>query len=313
MIDVSIIIVSWNTREFLLQCLQSIVETSKDCTYDITVVDNNSSDGSVEAVEKNFPAVKVIQTGANLGFAKANNIGIKESSGRYLCLVNSDVELLPDCVDKLVRYLDGEPRVGLAGPQVLYEDRSVQPSVNRFPTLWHELCTALALDGLFPRSSLFNRRYWEYWANDEVRDVEVLAGCFWLARREALDTVGLLDEHFFFYGEDVDWCLRFHRAGWRVVFYPPAMAIHYFARSSSRDPGRFWVQGQMSRLVFWRKHYGLPGYLTCLTILALRNTLRLVAFWIVDVIRGDKVVHDKWRWSLTCLIQLWRQPTRRQP
>lgn len=285
MIDVSIIIVSWNTREFLLQCLQSIVETSKDCAYDITVVDNNSSDGSVEAVEKSFPAVKVIQTGANLGFAKANNVGIQNTSGKFVCLMNSDVKLFPKCLEQLSSYMEEHPKVGISGPRVLNADLTIQRSHTRFPSIWRTLCRSLGVSTFFPNSTFFHGYDAPRVSDDEASEVDVLYGSFWMVRRDALPEVGLIDESYFMYFEDVEWCIRFMKAGWKAAYVPTAKAVHYGGASASLAPLKSSVDKQRSHLHYWRTHYNLTANIAIFAILLLHQSSRLCRWLLLYTFR----------------------------
>jgi len=275
-LDVSIVIVSWNTRDILRGCLKAMYAQTKGIALEVIVVDNASTDGSVETLETQFPQVKLIRNSENLGFAKANNIGIRASRGSYVCLVNSDVIVLEGCIENLKEFMDANPSAGISGPKILNPDRTLQPGCRNFPTIWNNLCQALGLNYLFPKSAFFSEPFMKYWAHDKVRKVDVITGCFWMVRREAIDEVGLLDEDFFIYGEDIDWCKRFHNAGWDVVFYPGAEAIHIGGASSGNAPIKFYLEMQKADLHYWRKHHGRIGRAGYLAIILIRQTLRVV-------------------------------------
>ncbi len=275
--DVSIIIVNWNTKQLLEDCLRSIYKQTADLTYEVIVVDNASTDGSVEMVRKNFPQVKTIENSQNLGFARANNIGIRAGTGRYICLINSDVTLLDGCIGRLAAFMDGHPAIGMAGPKILNSDGTIQHSCRHFPSIWNNFCQAVGLNHIFPKSAFFSHCIMDYWDHNSVRSIDVLSGCFWTVRREALDKVGLLDEEFFIYGEDIDWCRRFHNAGWDIVFYPEAQAVHLGAASSANAPVKFYVEMQKADLQYWRKHHGRIGEFSYAGIILLRETIRVAA------------------------------------
>ena len=276
MIDVSFVIVSWNAREHLVKCLDSIAETVHDLEYEVIVVDNASSDGSPEAVAADYAEVNLIQTGANLGFARGNNVGIRESQGRYLCLINSDVVLLPECVTRLRAFMDENDAIGMVGPRVLNPDGSLQPSCRRLPTLFRTFCSAVGVSSLFPRSSALGGTFMTWWNHDEQRPVDVVSGCFMMLRREAADEIGLFDEDFFMYGEDIDWCRRFRANDWPVIFYPDAEAIHYGGASSSNQPAAFFLVMQQARLRYWKKHHSLFSAFVLLDLMLLHHGLRIV-------------------------------------
>jgi GT2 family glycosyltransferase len=275
--DVSIIIVNWNTKDLLRDCLDSIIEQTKNVEYEIIVVDNGSADDSVVMVKKKFPFVNVIENNENLGFARANNIGIRASKGRYICLMNSDITILDDCLGKLVSFMDSSPSIGMAGPKILNADLTLQHSCRHFPSIWNNLCQSLGLNHLFPKSAFFSDWIMNYWNHNSTRSVDALSGCFWMIRREALEEVGLLDEEFFIYGEDLDWCRRMHNTNWDIVFYPVAEAIHLGGASSAAAPVKFYLEMQKADLQYWRKHHGRCGKISYAVVILLRETIRVIA------------------------------------
>lgn len=299
----SIIIVSWNAKQYLMECLKSLQE-EHDCLREIIVVDNASSDGSPEAVKQAFPEVNLIENRANVGFARANNIGMRASTGKYILLINSDVIVLKDCIDRLIKYMDANPSVGMAGPRTLNPDGTLQVSCRHFPSLWNNLCQIFGFNRVFQRSRFFSEPFMQYWAHDETRSVDAIRGCFWIVRREALDQVGLLDERFFFYGEDIDWCKRFHEAGWDVVFYPEAEAIHYGGASSRNAPIEFYMEMQKADLQYWTKHHGHFGRTSYLALIVFRETSRLLLASATYVVcpKQRECVGFKVRRSAACIV-----------
>lgn len=276
-IDISFIIVSWNAKTFLLSCLESIVRTVHDVKYEIIVVDNASDDGSPEAVEMHFPQARVYKLENNLGFAAGNNRGIARSHGRWLCLINSDVELLPHCVEGLAHLMVNSPDIGLVAPRILNPDHTLQRSCRRFPSLWHSFCSALGLSAIVPNSEFFGGTLMRWWPHDIQRDVDVVSGCFWFVCRDAFASIGGLDEDFFMYGEDIDWCRRLHTRGWRVVFAPVGEAIHYGGASSRNQPLRFFIAQQDAELRYWFKHHGAFATLIRAGIMLLHQCTRMAA------------------------------------
>jgi GT2 family glycosyltransferase len=252
----SIIIVTWNAKGYTLECLQSLFAPPLAISAEIIVVDNASSDGTPEAIRRQFPEVRLMENEKNLGFARANNIGLAASRGQYVCLVNSDVVIPPGCLESMLLHLQANPDIGVLGPKMLGPDGGVGFSVMRLPTVWNTLCCALGLHGIFPRSALLGGFMMSGYPYDAVDDVEVLTGWFWMIPRAALEKVGGLDEQFFMYGEDIDWCCRFLKAGWRVVFYPGSEALHYGAASSANAPTRFYIEMRRANLQYFRKHAG---------------------------------------------------------
>lgn len=276
--DVSVIIVSWNARKFLLDCLKSLRNGNGiEKSIEIIVVDNASTDGSPEAVRKIYPCVKLICNEANRGFAAANNIGIEQSSGRYICLINSDIEVLGNCLEKLCDYMDSHPATGMLGPKILNADMTLQSSCRRFPSLWNNFCVAAGLNKIFRDTELFSGEHMFFFKHDKVSRVNVLVGCFLIVRREALEQVGNLDNRFFIYSEDIDWCKRFWTSGWEVVFFPDAHAIHFRGGSSSNAPTRFAVEQDRASIQYWKKHHTLPQQFAIKFIMTTHHTLRVVA------------------------------------
>lgn len=272
---ISIIIVSWNAKKYLEECLDSIHHSLPNDT-EIIVVDNASSDGSPEAVRVAFPGVHLIRNDDNYGFAKANNIGIQASTGEYLFFINSDVVVKAGCFEKMISYMDGHQYIGVLGPKIIGPNGAVQRSCMGFPSLWNSFSRALALDTIFPRMKLFGGHLLTYWTHNDIRSVDVINGCFWMIRRKALQATGQLDDRFFIYGEDIDWCKRFNEKGWKIVFYPEAEAIHYGGASSANAPLKFFIEMQRADYQYWKKHHTRLVSTAFLFIRLLHYAIRLV-------------------------------------
>lgn len=292
-LKVSVVIVSWNARDFLLECLDSLFAQTGGFALEVIVVDNSSTDGSPEAVASRFPRVRLIRNSNNLGFAKANNLGISASSGRYVCLINSDVKLQPDCIRHLLEYCEAHPEAGIVGPRVIGGDGQLQRSCRGFPSVWNMFCRALALDVLFPQSKLFAGYSLYYWPQDSLRPVDILSGCFWLVRRQALARVGLLDESFFMYGEDMDWCKRFWSQGWQAVFVPSAEAIHYGGASSANAPVRFYIERHRADLQYWQKHHSRLAVASYFVATLLHLVLRAAGHSLVYLLNRAKQAESR--------------------
>lgn len=276
MIDVSVIIPSWNAKKYLQDCINSIVRETKHNSIEIIVVDNASSDGSPEMIQKQFQQVKLIRNSENLGFAKACNIGMRQAQGKYFCILNSDVILQKECIDKMFSYMEKNPEIGVLGPKILYPDGRVQRTCMGFPTLWNTFCRATALDVIFPKTRLFSGLFMTFWSYTTLRAVDVINGCLWMVRQNAVNNVGLLDENFFMYAEDKDWCKRFKKEGWQVVFFPDAEAIHFGGASSSNAPIKFYIEMQRANIQYWRKHYSRFAQIGFILITLAHHLIRLV-------------------------------------
>lgn len=286
--DVSIIIVSWNTKAILKDCLESVYSNAGDISLEVIVVDNGSTDGSVGMVKEYFPQTRIIENFQNLGYARANNTGIRAARGRYICLINSDVTVFNDCMGKLVTYMDEHPDVGIAGPKILNCDGTTQHSCRHFPSIWNTFCQAVGLNRIFPKSELFSYWIMDYWDHSSTRRVDALSGCFWMIKREAIDKVGLLDENFFIYGEDLDWSRRFHSAGLEAYFYPEAQAVHLGGASSANAPVKFYIELQKADLQYWKKHHGRIGEISYAGVILLREIIRVAAGGLQYILQPSK-------------------------
>ena len=289
MIDISIIIISWNAKEYLLRCLNSIKKSKILIKHEIIVLDNASEDGSQDIVENLFPEIKLIKSEINLGFAKANNVAIKESKAPYVCLINSDVEIDAGCIDKLYEYIQKNSSIGILGPKVLNKDGSLQKSFRNAPNIRNSLARALAIDSL---QVLLRRN------NEEQsipKKVDVLTGCFWLIRREALEQIGLLDESFFIYGEDLDLCKRMWEGGWSVIYYPWVEIIHWGGASSSNAPIDFYIEQQRTNFQYWKKHHSKAQQNLFICIAIIHHIIRIFCeiIWFLLFPKTRKYIKQK--------------------
>jgi len=229
MTTLSIIVLSYNTKDYLKQTLSSI---KKNKNWQIIVVDNNSKDGSAKMVEKKFSHVKLIHNQKNLGFAGGNNVGIKTAKGKYIMLLNSDTQIVDNALEDLITYLNNHQDVGAITPKFVLPNGSIDLACHRgFPTPWNALSYFLKLEQLFPNFNFFAgyHRTWEDF--NTTHQVEVISAGAMMVRKEVIDTIGLLDERFFLYAEDIDWCKRIHDAGWKIIYHPKATIIHHKSKS----------------------------------------------------------------------------------
>lgn len=273
---VSLVIVVWNAKQYVIECLESLREHCRNVWDEVIIVDNASTDGTPALISKMFPEFTLLRNSENLGFAKANNIGIAQSSGEYVCLVNSDVQFTDDCLSPMLRFLAQNPSVGMVGPKMLTADGEVNRSTMRFPTLWNEFCRAVGLDYIFKKSRLFGGLLMSDFDHNTTTPVEVLNGWFVVVRRSAIERVGLLDPQFFMYAEDLDWCYRFRQAGEKIVFFADASAIHFGGASSSQAPLRFYLELSRANCQYWRKHHGWLGQMMFLATSGIYHLVRLL-------------------------------------
>lgn len=253
MVDLSVIVVSWNTKALLSDCLDSVLRHADECALEIIVVDNHSSDGSPRMVRERYPQVRLIENDENAGFAHANNQGVHAARGRHVLLLNSDAMLTPGAARSLTGLADGRPRVGVVGARLLNADGSFQASFARQPSLRQEVLMLTGLGRL-----LFGRHYPSFGAEEDSgpQPAGYVPGTCMLVRREAYLEVGGFDEGYFMYAEDVDLCLGMHRRGWEVWYQPGAPVVHLgSASSASRRPQRE-ADLYRARVQFFRKNHG---------------------------------------------------------
>jgi len=290
-VDCSVVIVSWNTRELLRACLASIPRAGRT-TIEVLVVDNGSEDGSAELVAREFPWARLIRNADNRGFAAANNQAFAVARGRHVLLLNSDTEIRdPDTIDRCVAWLDARPDAAVLGGRVTNVDGTGQATCFRDPGL---LDLALLATGLHRLrrpawlARLAGRQRMAGWARDDERDVDVVTGCHMLVRRAAMDEVGVLDEAYFFYGEEADWCRRFRRAGWRVVFSPVGDVMHHGGASALRISGETGLLLARAIVRLVRTHEGRLAGLAAWTILLASHLWRALAFGVAGACTLDR-------------------------
>jgi GT2 family glycosyltransferase len=273
--DVSIIIISWNTETILKDCLSSVYEQTHDVTFEVIVVDNASSDASCEMVKREFPSVTLIENRENKGFAAANNQGMAEAKGRYILLLNSDTIVLNGAIEKAIFFADAHSQAAVVGCRVLNPDMTLQPTCFMFPSILNMLLESSGLHRLSATSKFFGRKRMAWWDRSDVREVDVVTGCFVLVRRQAIQQVGVMDERFFMYAEESDWCYRFKRAGWKNMFTPDAQIIHLGGQSTKMTRASMTVRLRKSILQFMKKHHGLFAYWTACLLTVLFFSVRL--------------------------------------
>lgn len=266
MLDLGIVIVNWNTKDLLRRCLQTVLASQGDFTFKVVLVDNASTDGTADMVRTEFPSVEVIASPTNGGFSYGNNLGLKalgyhgkgkvdSDAPRYALLLNPDTEVPPDSLYGMVSFMDSRPDVGVAGPKLVLEDGSLDVACRRsFPTPMVSFYRFSGLSKLFPHNPRFGRYNMTFVDPDVELEVDSVVGAYMQVRQEAIRDVGLLDETFFMYGEDLDWAYRIKEAGWKVFYHPKVMVKH-IKRASSRRSKKAQFEFQRAMLIFYRKHY----------------------------------------------------------
>lgn len=265
-VDLGIVIVNWNTRDLLLRCLETVFASEGGLQCRVVVVDNASTDGSADAVRQQFPAAEVIASEINGGFSYGNNLGLRHlgfrgagdvdaDAPRYALLLNPDTEVEPGSLAGMTRYMDAYPEVGVAGPKLVLPDGSLDLACRRsFPTPAVAFYRFSGLAKLFPKSPRFARYNMTFVDVDQELEVDSVVGAYMQVRREAIERVGLLDETFFMYGEDLDWAFRVKNAGWKVMYHPQ-VTVKHVKRAASRRSKKAQMEFTRAMLLFYRKHY----------------------------------------------------------
>lgn len=256
--DLSIIIVNYKTEELTSNCIDSIIKSNtKGLSYEIILVDNASEDGSVEAIKMRFPEVKVIENHENLGFSKANNIGMEVSKGEFLLLLNSDTIVELNTLKGAIAFISDHKHIGALGCKILLPSGKLDPACKRsFPTPLNGLYHSLNLDMAFPESTRFGAYNLTYVDENKTCSIDCIMGAFMLVPRAVIDVVGMLDEDFFMYGEDIDWCYRIKQAGYQIMYYPEVRIFHHKKASGigKRNP-KVIAAFYDSMIIFYNKHY----------------------------------------------------------
>ncbi len=276
--DLSIIIISYNTKDLLRKCLQSIEKAINDYSYEIIVVDNASKDGTIEMIKNEFPQVHLIINNENIGFAKANNYGIQFSKGRYILLLNSDATLHINCLNKMIKFMETQKNAAALSPKVLNFDNTLQSKGNHFPSLTKALLLILKINKILAKKYLYKIFPNLFWDENEIRKVDWISGCCMLVKQDALKEIGLLPEDYFMYYEDLEWCWLAKNKGYDIWYYPEATITHMASSSPNNEIIKISV---ISTLTFFRKHSkGFYGaiYLILELILALESLILNILF-----------------------------------
>jgi len=270
--DLSIFVVSYNTRELTRRCLRSILDSSLRAEYEILVVDNASADGSADMIAQEFPSVRLVRSDVNLGFAAGNNLARRYAQGERFLLLNPDTRVAPDAIERLLAFSIAHPEAGITGGRTTNDDGSLNPwSCRGRPTPWSLLCQATGLTTAFRMHPLFDPQSLGSWQRDSVREVDVVVGCFLMITRQLWDELGGFDPAFFMYGEETDLCLRARARGFRPMITPDAVLVHHGAASEPSEPHKL-VRLLGAHVTLFRKHW---------SPLAQRFGLAMLALWVL--------------------------------
>lgn len=299
--DVSIIVVAWNVQQLLEDCLKSVFEQTSGIDFEVIYVDNASEDNSVEMVKEKFPKVTIIENDENMGFIIANNQGIEVSKGQYVLLLNSDTIVLDNAIAKTVQFANQHTDAAVIGCKVLNPDMTLQRNCFMYPSALNMFLTSTYLYKIFPKNRFFGREHMTWWNFNEIREVETVCGCYSLVRKEAIDQVGMMDDTYFVYGDDPDWCYRFKEAGWKILFTPEPNIIHYGGLTTSQKSRIFRWQLHGSELIFVRLHQSSMSFPFARLFTALFLFMR-VPYWLLEAMLGKENKSVAYETAVTYLI-----------
>jgi GT2 family glycosyltransferase len=272
--DLSIIIVNYCTYNFTKQTIESVIQKNHSFNYEIIIVDNASSDNSLENLKKTYSneinenLIKFIANKENKGFAYANNLALKQTNSKYLLLLNSDTKIIDNCLEKCLKFMDTDKNIGVLGCKVMLPDGTLDKACRRsYPDVNVSFYRMTGLSHIFPKSERFNKYNLTYLDENGIYNVDCLTGAFMLIRNEVIDQIGLLDESFFMYGEDIDYCYRVKENEWKVKYYGEAEIIHYKGASSKKQKSKLLYEFYNSMQIFYNKHYQdkYPWFITIVT------------------------------------------------
>jgi GT2 family glycosyltransferase len=283
MFELSIIIVNWNTKELTKNCIDSVYKNTKNIKFEIILIDNDSTDRSVEEIQSIFPKLKIIENNQNSGFAKANNQGIRIAKGNFILLLNSDTEILNNAIEKSLNYIRNNPEIGALGCKLLNIDGTSQPSAKINNSSIYGILFDKILRKFKVSNSLDNNYSSKVDSFNEIKEVATIKGAFFLLRKKAINDVGLLDERFFMFAEENDLCLRLRKKGWKVIFYPYANIIHLGGGSTKNGNHETLIHKQrvLSRLLLIKKHNSKIYYLSYRLLGALYNLNKLLLLFLL--------------------------------
>lgn len=291
-----------NTRELLRECLESVRQST--VAKEVIVVDNASTDGSPEMVAQQFPEIILQRNSKNERFAKPNNDAMKISRGRYLFLLNSDAAVRPGALERLVTFMDSHANVGTCGPQLLFPDGRIQPSCRGFVSLWTHCCDMFLLDRLFPSSPLFAGSEMTFFDHKEEREVDHVMAAAVIVRREVVQSVGMFDEKFSIYYNDLDWSYRIAASGWKTVYLPSAQVVHHLgstARPLIKEENIFREQYE-NIVYFYQKHFGVTSVVAYKILLAIGFLPRTLFWFLRSIVDRSETVQQRLDFSVRTLI-----------
>jgi N-acetylglucosaminyl-diphospho-decaprenol L-rhamnosyltransferase len=314
-VDLTIVLVSYNTSHLLERLFRCLRAASGDLNIQIIVVDNGSKDDSVALLRSKYSHVELIENASNVGFGRANNQAVSRAKGQYILLLNTDAFVASDTLAKTIEFMDSNPGYGVLGVKLVGEDGSLQPSCRYFPTPWNVFLQSTGLTRLSPHTRLVDDMSWDH---ASIRECDWVPGCYYLARREVVEQLGLFDPIYFLYYEEVDHCRAVRKAGWKVVYFPFTQVVHLGGESAKKvsrlsDKSRQISALQLeSEFLFFRKHFGLRGVLSAFALSLLADILFLGKGLLgleIEKIRGAST-HSETLLVVLLKTRFGRRPTR---
>ena len=301
MLDVAFIIVTWNARDLLMDCLESLFSQVSSIRYEVFVVDNGSHDGTVEAVKDRFPDAKLIANENNLGFAAANNQGLKAMSARYAVLLNSDTIVSKGVFERLVRFMDENPDTAVTGPQLLNKDGSKQNCFHNYPSLLSEVVGLGLLKSLFPKKYPGKRKNY-----DSPLETDAILGACLMVRKTVVDRLGYMDDGYFFFLEETDWCYRMKKAGWKIYHIPDVKIVHLHGASTKKKvPVATWIEYYRSNYRFFRKNIGFLSLVLVTIIKLLKLSLNVILIFLLCIVTLFSAKKYKQKFVTYGTLLLW--------
>lgn len=298
--QLTIVIVNWNTKTLTSECLRSIFENYHSKDWNVVVVDNASSDGSVELISSLFPQVELVKNTQNRGFAAANNQVLSRRDSKFYLLLNSDTYVIGDAIKSSLDFINAKSEVGAFSCKVLNEDMTYQQTCFNYPTISSRLHDAFKFRNVFGKKHV-SKEMLDNWDRNSEREVEVITGCYLLVSQEVIDDVGILDEDFFFFGEETDWCFRIKSKGWKLVFSPVGEIVHYGGGSAKKLQHKRELMLHSSIVRFMKKHHGFLSAIAMYVIMFMFVLTRFFYWSFLYLVKNKKQNRDKASFFLKCI------------
>lgn len=303
--ELTIIIVNWNTKQLVLDCLETIYANKLRSKWKVVVVDNASKDGSVDSFRAVYPQVEVVANNENVGFSAANNQILMRNDSQYYLLLNSDTYVIGDVLQRSIEFMDSSPDVGVMGCRVLNPDKSLQFTCSKFPTVFGKFKQIFQF-GKLSGGQYKSDELMTDWLRDSTRDVDVISGCYLLVRNKVINEVGVLDEEYFFFGEETDWCFRIKKQGWRLVFSPVGEIVHYGSFSAKKLNYKRDLMLTSALVRFMLKNHTILDALLMYIVLFVFNLSRFVVWFLISLFKRDEYTLSRMKLFGLCVFKYFK-------